>query len=54
MRTHRHWIEVGIRAVLADHMVGAGPELRVAAWAGGELAAVASLFAGTCAAQQYC
>ena len=48
--THRHWIETGVREVLANHMVGARPELRVAARTGGELATMASLFAGTCAA----
>ncbi len=45
---HSHRVDARIRQDFADHMVGARSQLRVAARAGGELAPVASLFAGTC------
>ena len=47
---HSHRVDARIRQHFADHMVGARSQLRVAARAGGELAPMASLFAGTCEA----
>ncbi len=45
---HCHRVDARIRQDLADHMMGARSQLRVAARAGGELAPMASLLAGTC------